>query len=482
MNQLKKIRAITSLLVLCAIIFLAVVSPARGDDNNAVTDLPLKSYIPLVGRNTNPPPSIFGVQTYGSSTPSATYTPFLIETGASWVRTEVAWASVEPINTDPANFNWSAIDTALAIALRGSPRLIVTIEVVPSWAAEVHRGPIYPHMLPEFAQFVGAFVERYDGDGLDDAPGSPVVRYWEFFNEPDVSSTLFFGGWGEYGAEYAEMLSYVYPAVKKASSQAHVVFGGIAYDWWADTGGPFVESFLDDALAAGAGAYFDIMNFHFYPGFWRRWTDDASSGLSEKARAIRSKLENYQVDKPMIITEAGWHSSNEPLSPSSPEDQARYVVELFVESMASDIDIMIWWMLFDPGEGYYANGLITNSSPPVIKPAFVAYKELVTRFRQAEFVRQLETREPVFNPDGSVQSMDAYEFRDPVNRRTIYVAWMNPVNGTTAWQLRLPAAQATRYNIYNTESIPLSDAADGVSDGFITVVVGSHPVFVEVQW
>ncbi|MDT8305773.1 MAG: cellulase family glycosylhydrolase, partial [Anaerolineae bacterium] len=449
----------------------------------AVEDLPLKSYIPLVGWNMNAPPTIFGVQTYGSTRPGATYTPYLIETGASWARVMVNWADAEPANTDPAGFNWSAIDAALAIALRSSPRLIVTIDRAPAWAAERPRGPIYPSMLPEFAQFVQALVERYDGDGLDDAPGHPVVRHWEIYNEPDASSTLFVAGWGEYGAEYAQMLSYVYPAVKQANNQAQVIFGGIAYDWWADTGGPFVETFLDDALAAGAGAHFDIMNFHFYPGFWRRWTDDASSGLSEKAQAIRSKLDNHQVNKPVIITEAGWHSSNEPLSPSSPEEQARYVVELFVESMAADIDLMIWWMLFDPGSGIYDNGLITSASPPTIKPAFIAYKELVARLRYAEFVRQLETPAPVFDPeDGTVQSMDAYELRDPVNRRTIYVAWMNPVNGTTAWQLRLPAAQATRYNIYNTESIPLNDAADGVADGFITVMVGSHPVFVEVSW
>ena len=49
--------------------------------------------------------------------------------------------------------------------------------------------------------------------------------------------------WGPYGADYAQMLCAVYPAVKAASPNARIVLGGIAYDWFQEDGGPFVRGF-----------------------------------------------------------------------------------------------------------------------------------------------------------------------------------------------------------------------------------------------
>lgn len=483
MDSQKKPIALLSLLALCTFVLIAVVRPARGDEIATAEELPLTSYLPLVGDAINAPPSVFGVQTYGSSTPGAVYTSYLLATSASWVRTMVQWSSAEPANTDPANYDWRTIDSVLALAQQSSPQLIVTIDGVPLWAADKVRGPIYPHMVPEFVQFVTALVERYDGDGFQDAPGRPVVRYWEIFNEPDASFERHeLGGYGENGAAYAQMLSAVYPAIKQASNEAKVLFGGLAYDFWEVTGGPFVQSFLDDVLAAGAGPYFDIMNYHLYPNFWRRWTDDGSSGLYEKAQAIRNKLAAYHLDKPVVITEAGWHSNYDPLAPSSLEQQARYVTELFAESMAADIDIMIWWMLYDGGDGQYDTGLVTNGTPPQIKPSFNAFKTALARLGTAEFGRRLPTPPPVFPSEDVVYSMDAYEFNYKYRNEKLIVAWMNPVNANVTWQLQIPVPYVNTYNIYNQFIGRVNDGDDGASDGFVTISVTSQPVFVETPW
>lgn len=484
MKRLRNAQVVLVLSIVLLIVLAAVARPARGRAAVAEDELSQKLYLPLVTKNANVLPPLFGVQTYGSTAPSNPYVPFLLESNASWVRVPIRWSAVEPNYSNPPSYDWSTVDSALAVAAQGSPWIIATIEYAPSWAADSPRAPIYPSQLPAFARFVEALVERYDGDGNQDAPGNPVVKYWEFYNEPDSSSDYWIPGWGNNGAAYAQMLQTVYPAVKRANSRAQVVFGGIAYDWWyaADGGpGPFVESFLDDVLQAGGGPFFDVMNFHSYPGFWRRWTDDGSSGLYEKAQAVRNKLLSYNLDKPLIITEAGWHSTNEPTAPSSPEQQARYVVELFVESMAADLDVMIWWMLFDPGDNY-ANGLVTTAPSPLPKPSLSAYKTIVSQLSEAKFVRTLATPPTVFNDDGTVHSMDAYEFHDAANRRTIYVAWMNPVNGTVTWPLRLAAHQGTMRNIYGTVTGTVVDADDGAVDGMITIPVSSQPVYVEVPW
>ncbi len=130
-------------------------------------------------------------------------------------------------------------------------------------------------------------AERYDGDRVNDAPGSPIITYFEMYNEPDGNSLPEVRRWGHYGARYAQMLAAIYPAIKTANPNAKVLLGGIAYDGFEDKGGQFVRSFLDDVLNAGGGDYFDIMNFHAYPAFRGSWTPGKGSGLLEKANAIR---------------------------------------------------------------------------------------------------------------------------------------------------------------------------------------------------
>src|SRR5690606_22326628 len=143
---------------------------------------------------------------------------------------------------------------------------------------------------------------------IDDAPGSTVVTYFEFYNEPE----RFCGGtisWGADGDKYAAMLTAVYPVGKAANPNGPVVFGGIDYDWfssvdkttrtcntngvaeWPVRGGGFAIEFLDDVLAAGGGDYFDVMNFHFYELFKQNWVRFSGShhlsiGLYEKTRYI----------------------------------------------------------------------------------------------------------------------------------------------------------------------------------------------------
>ena len=104
-------------------------------------------------------------------------------------------------------------------------QIIGTLGSNPTWAATYPEGLIDKVPVQEFVQFVRAVVERYDGDGLQDAPGSPVINNWELYNEPDGDDPIRaqYGGigyWGRYGAEYAQMLCAVYPEIKKANPSA----------------------------------------------------------------------------------------------------------------------------------------------------------------------------------------------------------------------------------------------------------------------
>ena len=274
------------------------------------------------------------------------------------------------------------------------------------------------------------------------------------------------------------MLAAVYPAVKAANPQAQVVLGGIAYDWFEDQGGPFVRSFLDDVLDGRGWEHFDIMNFHAYPPFAAFWGAPNGPGLLEKAQAVRNKLNEYGLEKPLVITEAGMHSNDSPMLPMTPELQARYVVQLFTQSVAANIDVMIWWMLFDPGAGYpYKNGLVTDigstNGVPVKKPGYLAYQVVAHQLNGVRFDTVLPTTE-TGNAD-----LQVYRFVRDARPRTLYVAWFGAVDTTQTVPLQLPGSQATVRNIYGATNV-VTDGADGVLDGRITIGVSGQPVYVEV--
>jgi hypothetical protein len=428
---------------------------------------------------------IFGLQVYGSTTQNSLLHPYILESTASWLRVPAEWYMAEPNDITPAVYSWGAIDGRLAAARHdvANMNMIATIDAAPDWVTSAPNGPIPAQYLDDFADFVGAMVERFDGDGFNDAPGSPVVLYWEFYNEPDNNSDVQGNPnytppthWGDHGTEYANMLMAVYPVIKAANPQAKVVFGGVAMDWFEDNGGPFAESFLDDVLAAGGGDYFDVMNFHSYPAFNNEWTDNEGPGLLEKTTHVRTILQNAGYNKPIIITETGWFSNEQPGSPvtGSPEIQSRYVVELFTQSMAADLDVMIWWLLVDSPFPYpYRNGLITNDPVPVKKMSFSVYQDAVYKLSTAHFVRALS-----INEMGN-SLMEAYEFRDNVDNQTLYVVWLNPVATTATVPLLLPVNQAIVRDSLTGFAIFIQDGHDGIVDGRITVQVGANPIYVE---
>ena len=181
---------------------------------------------------------------------------------------------------------------------------------------------------------------------------TPVVNYWEFYNEPDRKARQAAGyyrnSWGEVPEKYAAMLKAAYPAVKAANPKAKVVFGGIAYEKF----NLFAEDFTDKVLKAGGGRYFDIMNFHVYPEFWELHASQPP-GLLEKTEKIRAILRRNGVNKPIFITETGATSDVAQSRKMSDEEQARHVPQLFAQTWAADVDAAIWFMLYNNPDGAY---------------------------------------------------------------------------------------------------------------------------------
>ncbi len=427
--------------------------------------------------------TMFGVQTYdvmGSGTP---YYQSMIDSGAAWVRVETYWQAVEPQNTTPDQYNWDAIDALAGAVNDGCMNTVFTIESNPSWAASTTAGPIDRAPLSELAEYLGAVVERFDGDGFDDAPGTPEVHYFELYNEPDRGSLPNAPGWGDHGADYAAMLQAVYPAMKAADPQVKVLLGGIAYDNFIgeEPEGAFVKSFLTDVLNAGGGDYFDVMNFHYYPLFAARWTGSADGtkgiGFYEKTQAVRTVLQQAGLSKPFVVTEGGWHSNADQAPASSEAAQAIYAFQMYMQSYASGVDFTMWWTLYDIDYNFYPfkNGLVSSiseSDPPRRKQSFTVYQTLASQIGPLSFVQKL--------PDAATgnSQIEAYHF---TGARTVYGAWLNPILTTTTKTFSINASQVTERNMFWAVVKTIRDRDDGSTDGRVRVAVNGTPKYFEVN-
>lgn len=427
------------------------------------------TYFPVVAHQRATLESLFGIQVYGQLDTSQAGLDLANQANVSWLRTQISWAAVEPVNVDPPEYRFEQSDRSLLGAVQHGIRPIATLLDNPSWAATYRNGPVDISDLEAFGRFVGAAVERYDGDGVDDAPGSPQVRYWEFYNEPDSGDLLRAeygqGYWGNYGAEYAQMLCIAHWYAKAANPDAQIVFGGVAHDWFQSDGGPFVESFVEDALAAGAGKCFDVMNFHYYPVFASRW-QSYGNGIAGKAAYFRGLLAQYGLgNKPLMCTEAGWHSDTDGLWPSSLQKQAEFAVQLFAQAKAARLLVNIWWTWMDPGSTVGSYGLLAQDGSP--KLSYYAYQLAASKIGKATFSRTLSAQEL------GGASLEGYAFS---GTPLLYVLWSND---TAVHNVRLTAAKVRVIDVYGKVISTLTDAQDGVVDGRVTVPVGSAPVYVE---
>ena len=448
-------------------------APAAGDLSEEITRT---VYLPLVSYDSGRPETDFGVQYYGSYVSLGEPLELAETAGAEWARWLAPWSSVEPTNTIPAEYHWSFMDSAVISATqRGKTNLILTLSHQPEWAAEYPMGPVYD--TADLKEYLTALVERYDGDGYQDAEGSPVVRYFEIYNEPDNIFVPYaeHGGWsiwGFRGAEYAELLQELYPVIKAASPKAEVVLGGLALDWFYDeeTGtGRFDPDFLDDVLAACQGKQcFDVMNFHYFP-FYRAVWEPYGPSIIGKTAYVRQRLAVYGFDEmPVICSEISWPAAS---GWGSDELQSRYVVKGFVRGMAAELEIVIWYFIQD-GDDDSEPGLLTNALVP--KTAYWAYDTMTEMLDPAYFERALTSAET-----GSEQLV-GYSFSRL--RKRLDVVWTEDdtwFDDTDDPSLSL-TVQAETLRVVDKlgNEVWLYDATDG-DDGRITLTVGGSPLFLE---
>ncbi|MGD9548258.1 MAG: beta-galactosidase [Candidatus Krumholzibacteriia bacterium] len=147
--------------------------------------------------------------------------------GMGIVRMEVSWAEREPVR---GQFAWEGLDNKIQHLQESGANAFLTFATDSGWGtlpSEFTSPNRVPSDMAAWAGFVSACVERYDHDGVGDAPGMlrPVDHY-QFINEwPSQNHRT--GGWAGDIDQLIATLDVSHDAVKAAWPGATVILGGI---------------------------------------------------------------------------------------------------------------------------------------------------------------------------------------------------------------------------------------------------------------
>lgn len=322
--------------------------------------------------------------------------------GARTNRWEFRWDRIEP---QRGQWSFTADDAAVASSLQAGLDVEGVIDGIPRWATApgqppgngVPRGLALPATRPAnlWAAFLRGLVAHYAGH----------VRYWEIWNEPDLS---FF--WNGSPDDYFRLLQVAYTTIKATDPNAQVVMAGMVVPDLA-----FVGHVLGDAVAAarhGAPVPFDIAAWHAY---------GSAAAFYQNLLRFRALLAAHGFRAaPVWVTEDGFPASN----PAGEARQAAYVLQTAAYALAAGVSkVFVYRASDDPSPKTW--GLLTAAGAP--RAGYVAYQVAAEFFDGATDV--------TYAPTANLERFELYE-----GARRVTLLWNHGLRDRTT---SLAAGQAT---------------------------------------
>lgn len=365
-----------------------------------------------------------------ANTPAADalWIPRAVAEGAGIVRVNAVWEQIAP-RVRPTGFNptsssspgydWTAIDATVRDLSGRGLQVLLNIWGAPTWAegtgapAATTPGTWRPDAA-QFASFAAAAAVRYDGHFPDPLkPGAflPRVRYWQAWNEPNLSYYLSpqwtpaGRGWAPASPGiYRQLLNAFYGAVKRISPSNFVVTAGTA-PYGDPPGGhrmppvPFDRALFclrNDARLTPVSCpdppHLDALSHHPYGIGGPLWhalnaDDVAVPDVYKLARVLRAAERVGHVRpagaKRLWVTELSWDTSPPDPNGVAVAKQARWLEQALYVLWRQGVDTVLWLQIVDappiPSYGStYQSGLYYLGGAP--KPAAQAFRfPFVTR-------------------------------------------------------------------------------------------------------
>jgi len=244
----------------------------------------------------------------------------IAQAGIGWIRIDMNWFQLEPSKD---HYNWGFMDSVVNNARARGLEIFATLAYTPGWASGTDNIADPPQNTADWYDFVYDAVSRYSGK----------VKYWGMWNEPNLENFFTGNGW-----QYREWILKVgAQAAKDADPSCLVLAPELAHlsssDW---------PGFMDEVMKAGGADYIDIITHHCYKGTTGEdvfdYLDAGAFHWPWDPPPLMDVLKDLGVDdKPVWLTEVGWHTSGKAaLDPSltegkdsvSESDQALYYHQL----------------------------------------------------------------------------------------------------------------------------------------------------------
>ena len=164
---------------------------------------------------------------FPGSSPKFGHFKWLRRAGLGVVRLSAHWDLREP---RPGQFSWGGMDQRIIKLQQLGLEPFITFESKSEWGS-IEETKVSPNAVPkdirQWTRFVGRFVDRYDGDGRNDAPGLlRPVRMYQMANEWQGGAN-WTGGWGGTTEQLIGFINATTDAIKTQYPDALVVLGGI---------------------------------------------------------------------------------------------------------------------------------------------------------------------------------------------------------------------------------------------------------------
>jgi hypothetical protein len=493
-------RRLLLLLALPCLLALLFWLPAATPQPQARAQAGKLVHVPLLLRGSTQPSAItfWGMNLYVSKNErTGDNRTLLVETakaaGVQWTREELPWDLIEP---DDDAFK-TLYDQNLRLAADRGLGIVGMLLTTPPWARDTScrpRGERYwcpPTSAAEFAEFAAFMAERYDGDGRDDAPGSPRVAAWQIWNEPN--DTLL---WPDIGADanarkrrYGELLVAAYAAIKAQDPTALVLTGG-TYIYDGSCAGGLCDG-LNFFNAAGgvfpqvpqAKLAFDIFAIHPYIPTARPDEPGIPNIITIEGRISQTRIwvnrDAGRPDAPIWITEVGWCTAPGvcPGGAAVSEDQqANYLVRALVVAQQLGVQHVSWFQFedaFNNANREWANAAIVRNFDGAAyapKPAYFAYQALAARLQGAVPVGTGPAHTHVYNP-GANNAGGVYNYRYQRGAQLIDVLW----TASGSQQVTLPVAAGRAITLFDRDG---GQQALAPSGGGVRLSLSERPIVV----
>lgn len=344
-------------------------------------------------------------------------------TGARLVRLVLVWSAVapygaeqpagfDPRNPDDPHYQWRDFDRQVKAGVEAGTTPIISIVDAPRWAqSAAPRRPIDGAVQPSpeaLADFATATARRYSGR----FQGLPRVRYWQVWNEPNLSVFLMPQIEGRDVVSPSMYRSMVNAAAEALHAVRHdnvVIAGGLA-PFGGIIRGPDSDRhqeriaplrFMREMLCMSKGAKpkptcsstseFDVWSHHPYtnggPTHSAADPDDVSLGDLDEMRVLLDAAERAGRIKSrggvgFWVTEFSYDSQPGDPRGLPPTLHARWVSEALYRMWSDGVSLVTWFLLRDrpfPQE-MFQSGLYTKDDKP--KPALRAFRFPFVAFAQ----------------------------------------------------------------------------------------------------